>query len=272
MTASTVAVWRIELIKLAAQRRVRAIAALTTVAPFLAVLVVRAEDQLPSDTLFGRWLHTSGYAWPLVVLGFAGTWALPALAGVVGGDIFSTEDHHGTWRTYLTRSTSRNAMFAGKALAAVTWSMLITLAVAASSTAAGVLVLGRAPLTLLDGSVRAGSSATAVIALSWLTVLPAVIGFTALAVLLSVTTRSSVVGVLGTVVAGLLMQVFGMFVGNGGIRGSLLTTSFDAWHSLAQASYSFGPIWHGFAAAAAWTTAACWIARRDFLARDVSTA
>ena len=38
---------------------------------------------------------------------------------MVAGDIFSSEDHFGTWKTILTRSCSRGQLFAGKFLAAL---------------------------------------------------------------------------------------------------------------------------------------------------------
>ena len=31
------------------------------------------QSSLPVDTLFGRWMHATGWAGPLVMLGFSGT-------------------------------------------------------------------------------------------------------------------------------------------------------------------------------------------------------
>ena len=78
------------------------------------------QSAIPADTLFGQWVHQSGFAIPMVVLGFAGQWVLPFVIAVVAGDIFSSEDHFGTWKTILTRSRSRGELFAGKFLAALT--------------------------------------------------------------------------------------------------------------------------------------------------------
>ena len=49
----------------------------------------------------------NGFALALLVLGFAAQWVLPLLTAIVAGDIFASEDQHGTWKTVLTRSTSR---------------------------------------------------------------------------------------------------------------------------------------------------------------------
>src|SRR4051812_7840338 len=83
---------RVEARKLLAQRQCPIVLALCAAAPFAFVAALRAQDGLPSDTLFGRLVHESGFAIPLVVLGFAGLWGLPIVAGLAGGDIFASED------------------------------------------------------------------------------------------------------------------------------------------------------------------------------------
>src|SRR5205823_4893746 len=82
-------VWRAELSKLRTQLAVRVLAAVCLLGPVAFVAVIHAADVTPTDTLFGRWVHDTGFAAPLVVLGFAGAWGFPVLAGVVGGDLFS---------------------------------------------------------------------------------------------------------------------------------------------------------------------------------------
>ena len=272
MTVSVLAVWRVELTKLAAQRRLRAIVALVAVAPFIVAAVMDKQSQLPADTLFGRWLHTSGFALPLVVLGFAGTWGFPILSAVVAGDIFSTEDHQGTWRTLLTRSVDRASMFAGKALAAATWSVGMTVLIAVSATIAGVAVVGRSPLVLLDGSVHGSAFVLRLVIEAWLVALPPMLGFTALAIAFSVVARNSVVGVLGPVVLGLLMELLDIIVGSGPIRGLLLTTPFDAWHGLARTSSYGADVVHGLGTCALWIIVSTWVAHRAFLTRDMAAA
>ncbi|MFE2584624.1 ABC transporter permease, partial [Streptomyces sp. NPDC059378] len=69
--------FRFELVKLFAQWRIRLLVLACWIAPALFVAAVSQQSTLPSDTLFGRWMHATGWAGPLVMLGFAGTWALP---------------------------------------------------------------------------------------------------------------------------------------------------------------------------------------------------
>ena len=71
------------------------------------VVVIHGQSRPPKDTLFGRFATVNGFALALLVLGFAAQWVLPLLTAVVAGDIFASEDQHGTWKTVLTRSTSR---------------------------------------------------------------------------------------------------------------------------------------------------------------------
>ncbi|MFD7880499.1 ABC transporter permease, partial [Streptomyces sp. NPDC059766] len=74
--------FRFELVKLFAQWRIRLLVLACWIAPALFVAAVSRQSTLPSDTLFGRWMHATGWAGPLVMLGFAGTWALPLLTSV----------------------------------------------------------------------------------------------------------------------------------------------------------------------------------------------
>ena len=112
---------------------------------------MRVQASVPSDTLFGRAVTESGFAVPLVVLGFAALWAFPVLTSVVGGDLFSAEDRYGTWSTLLTRSRSRAEIFAGKVVTALGFSVLAVSVLATSSVAAGVSIVGRQPLINLSG-------------------------------------------------------------------------------------------------------------------------
>src|SRR5262249_43864885 len=168
---------------------------------------MRAQSAVPSDTLFGRFMMESGFALPLVVLGFASLWAFPVLASIVGGDLFSAEDRYGTWPTVLTRSRSRAEMFSGKVIAALGFSSLAVGILAFCSMAAGVLVIGAQPLFDLSGALLSPAQAITRVALAWVSIWPPALGFTAIAVLVSVATRSSVAGVGVPGVIGLAMPL-----------------------------------------------------------------
>src|SRR5262245_3168222 len=100
---------------------------------------MRVQSAVPADTLFGRAVRESGFATPLVVLGFAALWVFPVVASVAGGDLFSSEDRYGTWPTILTRARSRAEVFSGKVLAALGFSLIAAAALCAASVAAGLL-------------------------------------------------------------------------------------------------------------------------------------
>ncbi|HUR52103.1 MAG TPA: ABC transporter permease [Mycobacteriales bacterium] len=259
-----------ELRKLLAQTRVR-IAFLTCLfGPPLLALVLGLQDGLPKDTLFGRHVHASGYALPLVVLGFASVWAFPLLTSLVAGDVFSSEDAHGTWPSLLTRSRSRSQVFTGKVLASVLSALALLVTSAVSSLLAGLALAGSSPLVDLSGRELAPGRAAVLVLLSWMTAVPPLLAFTALACLLSVATRSSVVGVGGPVLVGLLMQLLSLVGALGSSANALLTTPFLAWRGLVRDDPYYGPLWQGALVCLAWSAVCLVLARVVLLRRDVT--
>src|SRR5262245_45704752 len=113
------AVTSVECVKLTAQIKTRLVLVACVIAPFAFAEALQVQSALPEDTLFGRSVKESGFALPLVVLGFAALWILPALTSIVGGDAFASEDRYGTWKTVLTRSRTRSEVFLGKVIAAL---------------------------------------------------------------------------------------------------------------------------------------------------------
>ena len=127
-----------ELQKLSAQLTTRLLVLVAVIGPFVFAVLLKVQSGTPSDALFGAWVHTSGFAISLVILGFAGSWGFPIIAGVLAGDLFASEDRHGTWKTILTRSCTREDVFAGKVLAAGTFVIAIAIVLAVSSLVAGI--------------------------------------------------------------------------------------------------------------------------------------
>ena len=74
--------YRFELVKLLSQWRVRLLILACWIGPGLLVVAVSQQASLPADTLFGRWMHATGWAGALVVLGFG---ALSAWGAVLAG-------------------------------------------------------------------------------------------------------------------------------------------------------------------------------------------
>lgn len=244
--------YRWELEKLTAQVRVRAAAAACVLAPFVFVAVLRMQDTVPSDTLFGRWVHVSGFAAPMVVLVFTTQWALPLLISLVAGDILAAEDRYGTWPTLLTRSLTRGTVYAGKVLAALTYAVVLVVLLGLASLTAGVTVLGHDPLVGLSGTLFSPGTSAGLVLSAWASVLPPALGFAALGVLFSAATRNGPAGILGPTVLGLLMQVYSFVDGPRAVRSALLTTGFEAWHGLFAAHPYRGPMVTAAAVSAVW--------------------
>jgi ABC-2 type transport system permease protein len=247
------AAMRWELVKLTAQIRSRALLAVALIIPPVVVAVLNAQEQPPSDTIYGRHVHDSGYAMPLLMLAWAAQWVLPLLAAIVAGDIFASEDQHGTWKTLLTRSVSRTQIFWAKTLTAILYNLLVLIVFAGGTIAAGALIVGTQPLTGLTGQLIASGAALRLVIAAWATTIAPIVGFTALALLLSVRTRNPAFGIAAPVVIGFAMQLLGSISGLDLTRELLLTTPFEAWHGLFAQHPFTGPLITGLAVSAGWT-------------------
>src|SRR3954447_10435773 len=179
-------VYRVEMRKLLSQTRVRAVLVFLAVAPWIYIGLILHQDRLPLETLYGRYLKDTGYATPLAILVYASQWLPPLIAALIAGDVFSSEDQAGTLKTILTRSVDRTAVFWGKVAAAFTVTALAVVTVAASATLAGVVTVGADPIIDVGGTLRSSSAALGLVAASWATVLPAALGFAAIAIMVSI--------------------------------------------------------------------------------------
>ncbi len=259
----------VECVKLVAQRKVRLLLAACIVSPFVFATALRLQSSVPTDTRFGRALTDSGFALPLVVLGFAALWPFAMLASVISGDVFSAEDRHGTWTTVLTRSRNRAELFAGKALTAIGFSVLAVLALAVGSVVAGVLVIGRQPLIDFSGLLLPPAQAAIRVALAWTSVIPPTLGFAGIAMLISVATRSSAAGISLPVVIALTMQLVAFVDGSESIRRLLLATAFSAWHGLFAQPQYYGPLLSGTVVSIAYLATCLAIAFYLLVRRDI---
>jgi ABC-2 type transport system permease protein len=262
-------VYRAERRKLASQLVIRLLALICLLGPFAFAAVLGAQSASPADTLFGVWAHSSGFAVSLVVLGFAGQWGFPVIAGVVAGDIFSSEDRYGTWKMVLTRSCSRGDVFWGKVLAAGTFTVALAVLTAVSSLVAGLVLVGDQPLVSLSGTLFSAGKMVGLVLASWLVCILPMLAFTSMAVLFSVLSRNGIVGVIGPSLVALVMQLLAL-IGTGVWAHLLLVgTAFDAWHGLLVAHPYFGPMAVSLAVSLLWTAGcltATWLVlrRRDF--------
>ena len=259
-----------ELRKLGAQWRVRVALLAALLAPIPVAVAIHAQGNPPKDTLFGRYATTNGYALALLVLGYAGQWVLPLLTAIVAGDIFASEDHHGTWKTVLTRSVGRGFFFAAKTIAAVGFAVLVLLVLSVSTIASSVLIGGHSDLIGLTGQLIPSQQAMQLVAASWLSTIPPTIAFTGLAVLLSVWSRNAAVGIAAPVVLGFLLQLVGSMGGAEALRPYLPTTAYEAWHGFLADPAFTGPFVTGLIASAVWTAVTLGISWTLFRRRDIT--
>ena len=104
----------------------------------------------------------------------------------------------------------------------------------------------------LTGQLIPAGTAGRLVIESWATALAPLLGFTCLAILLSVRTRNPAFGIAAPVVLGLLMQLLGALGALSAIRPLLLTTPFESWHGLMAQDRFYGPLTWGLVVAAVW--------------------
>jgi ABC-2 type transport system permease protein len=266
--AFTVFAW--ELRKLRFQKRTYLGLGAAVAIPIIFVVATGLRGGGPEDVAFGRYIHDSGLAIPLVMLLFGSIWLYPLITALVAGDIFASEDHNGTLKTILTRSLERQQIFAGKAMAATAYAVLAILLSGVVGIAAGCVESGFHPLTSLSGTrIAAGSALGLVLASLGVYLLP-ILSLMAIGLLLSVLTRNSAAAVVGTLMVSLVIQLVGILPGLGGLKPYLLSTQFNAWQGLLRTPADWAPIVRSVWVCAIYGVPALIAAFLIFLRRDVA--
>ena len=264
--------YRFELVKLLSLWRVRLLILACWIGPAFAVAVVSQQSTLPADTLFGRWMHATGWAGPLVVLGFAGSWVLPLLTSVVAGDVFSSEDRLGTWRHLLVAVRSPRRIFIAKSLASLTVVLLMCVpGLAVSGTVGGIVAAGSRPLVGLDGHLLAPGGAAVQVLLAWVCVLAPTLAFAAIGWLGSVAFGRSPMGLLLPAVVALVMELAQALPMPVAVRLALPSYAFIAWNGLFTSPQQLGPLLIGIAVSLAWAVTATTLAYLLFMRRDFTS-
>ncbi|SNS68148.1 ABC transporter permease [Actinacidiphila glaucinigra] len=260
--------YRFELVKLVSQWRIRLLVLACWIAPALFVAAVSRQSTLPVDTLFGRWMHATAWAGPLVMLGFAGTWALPLLTSVVAGDVFASEDRLGTWRHLLVAVRSPGRIFAAKALASLTVLLLLVTGMACSSAVGGVLAVGNQPLVGLDGHLLTPSDAAGQVFLAWACALAPTLALAGIGLLGSIALGRSPMGLLLPALVALAMQLAQMMPLPVAVRLALPGYAFISWNGLFTGPRQLAPLLIGIAVSLVWAVTATVLAYLLFLRRD----
>ncbi|WP_370116600.1 ABC transporter permease [Streptacidiphilus sp. MAP12-33] len=260
--------YRFEVVKLVAQWRIRLLLLACWTVPGLFVAAVAQQGTLPSDTLFGRWMHATGWAGPLVVLGFSGSWALPLLTSVVAGDVFAVEDRLGTWRHLLVAVRSTRRIFVAKALASVTVIVLMVAGLTVSGAVGGLAAVGDRPLVGVDGHQLASADAAGAVLLAWLCALAPTLALAAIGLLGSVVLGRSPMGLLVPALTAVAMQLAQMLPLPVALRLALPGYAFVAWNGLFTDPAQLGELLVSVGVSLAWVVVATVSAYLLFRRRD----
>ncbi|MCU1692354.1 MAG: transporter permease [Frankiales bacterium] len=259
---------RFELVKQLAQWRVRVLLLTCWLLPALLVGVLSRQSALPTDTVFGRWMATSGWAGSLVVLAFCCSWVLPLLTSLVAGDVFAVEDRLGTWGHLLVATRSAGRVFVAKALASLAVVLALVAGLAVSSVVGGLAASGDLPLVGLDGQLLAPGCAARLVALAWLVVVVPTLAFAAVGLLGSVTLGRSPTGLLVPALLALLLQVAQLLPLPLAVRVSLPGYALLTWRGLFGEPVQVTPLVVGVVVGLVWTVAAAALAFALFVRRD----
>jgi ABC-2 type transport system permease protein len=235
-------VYRWELRKLTAQKRTYIGLGAAVLVPLIFVGAVALRSGGPEDVAFGRYIHDTGLAIPLVLLLFGSVWMFPLITALVAGDIVAAEDHNGTLKTILTRSLERGDVFAGKTLATATYAATAIFLSGAVAVAAGSIVSGFDPLVTLSGTTVSAMKALRLVGASLLVYLLPIFAIACIGLLLSTVTRNSAAAVVGTLMFSLIVQLIAIVPGLGALHPYLLSTQFDAWQGLLRTPIDWAPI------------------------------
>jgi ABC-2 type transport system permease protein len=265
----TVYLW--ELRKLIAQKRTFLGLGAALIVPVIFVVALLADSSgNPEEVPFGDLVRDTGLAVPLVCLAFGSIWLIPLITALVAGDIVATEDQNGTLKTILTRSVERWQVFAGKALAAITYAALALVVYVGTALLLGGLAWGFDPVTLLSGTRVSVSRGLTLLGIGTLTYLMPVLAITAIALLLSTLTRNSAAAVVGTLMASLIMQVLGALSALDWLDPYLLSTQFNAWQGVLRDPIDWDPVIRAAWVSAAYAVPALGAAVIAFVRRDVT--
>jgi ABC-2 type transport system permease protein len=235
-------IYRWELRKLRSQKRTYLGLGAAALVPVIFSVAVAAQSGGPNDVPFGRYIHDTGLAIPLVLLLFGSVWMFPLITALVAGDIVAAEDHNGTLKMILTRSVDRQQVFGAKTLAAMTYAAAAIALTGAVAVIAGVAVSGFKPITSLSGTQVSAPRGLGLVGASLLVYLIPILSVASIGLLLSTVFRNSAAAVVGTLMVSLLLQLIGILPGLGGLRPYLLSTQFDAWQGFLRTPVDWAPV------------------------------
>jgi len=262
-------IYKWELLKLLAQKRTYLGLGVAVLVPLIFTFVLIIKPGGPNDIPLGRYIRETGLALPFVVLFFMSIWAFPLITALVAGDIVASESHNGTLKTILTRSRDRGQIYAGKVLAAFTYTAAVVLAMGVVAVTAASIEWGFNPLTSLSGTTVSAQHALGLLAASLAIYAWPMAAIAAFGIFLSTVTRNSAAAVVGTLMWALLMQLLGVLPGTESIRPYLLGEQFQAWHGFLRTPADWTPVVRALWVCALYVTVPLAAGYLVFVRRDV---
>jgi ABC-2 type transport system permease protein len=265
--------YRWELFKLRYQKRTYLGLGAAVLVPILFVLAIHFRHDRRGgggDFAFASYPTKIGLVVPLVMLLFGAVWLFPLITALVAGDIFASEDHNGTLKTVLTRSLERWQIFAGKALAALTYAVVAIFISGTVAVIAGCIESGFNSVQTLSGTIVTAPKGLELVYLSLLVYLIPIATVVCIGLLLSTITRNSAAAVVGTLMVSLLFQLIGILPGLGALVPYLLSTQFNAWQGLLRQPIDWAPIVRAVWVCAMYGIPALGTAFLVFMRRDVA--
>jgi ABC-2 type transport system permease protein len=259
-----------ELRKLRAQKRTYLGLWAAAAVPIIFVIALATHGGGPKDVAFGRYVHDTGLAIPLVLLLFGSVWMFPLITALVAGDIVAAEDRHNTLKTILTRSAERQRIFAAKALAAFSYAVVAIAIAGTVSLVAGILASGFHPITSLSGTRVSAPTGLGLVWASLGIYLIPILSIACIGLLFSTVFRNSGAAIVGTLMFSLLMQLIGILPGLGGVQPYLLSTQFDAWQGFLRTPVDWTPILRATWVCVLYALPSLVVAALVFLRRDVA--
>jgi ABC-2 type transport system permease protein len=263
-------VYKWEILKLLAQKRTYLGLGVAMLVPLIFTFVLIIKPGGPNDIPLGRYIRQTGLALPFVVLFFMSIWAFPLITALVAGDIVASESHNGTLKTILTRSRNRGQIYAGKVLAAFTYTAFVLLAMGTVAVVAASIEWGFNPLTSLSGTTISAGHALGLLAASLAIYAWPMAAIAAFGLFLSTITRNSAAAVVGTLMWALFMQLLGVLPGTEAIRPYLLGEQFQAWHGFLRTPADWTPVVRALWVCAIYVTVPVAAGYLVFLRRDVA--
>jgi ABC-2 type transport system permease protein len=237
-----------EVRKLIAQKRSWIGIAAAAVIELVFLISIEISKVTPNDGPYadpmGQGLRHSGLALTPVVLKEIAYFGPAIIAALVGGDIVANEDGGSTLKTILVRSVRRGEILAAKALALFTYVIAALFVFAATGVIAGTIAWGFHPLANISGTHISAWHALALTFAAIAVYAVPTIAIACFGLFLSVVTRQSVAGVVGTIFYALALQGLAALPAIKGARPYILVTQLHAWHAPFETPTNWALIWH----------------------------